>query len=156
AFGTLANFNTLRYTNFYAWATATSAGDVEAGITNKPAVCHLKTDDIYFSVTFTKWGRFGSGGFAYTRSTPAAVAPTPTVSVINPVSVSLSTPVISNGQVSFNYSADPGLRYVVQSTSDFITWNSGTTNAAAVNPVTFTEAAVPDFRFYSVARLPNP
>ena len=236
ATGAIANYSNLTYKTFISWAN--SPGDTAAGILNVQAVCHIKNDDIYFAVKFTAWGRFGSGGFTYTRSTPAAVAPTPTVtitnppsgtvfsapanvkitatasvssgsvtnvsffrgttligsstispysitasnlaaasynltavataagvsatssvvtvSVINPVPVTMTTPVVSNGQVSFSYSADPGLRYTVQSTTDFINWNSGSTNSAAVSSVPFSEAVVPPYRFYRVSRQPNP
>ncbi|MDB6056194.1 MAG: hypothetical protein JWO95_38 [Verrucomicrobiales bacterium] len=237
AFGTLANHSTLTYKPFYTFATASSPGFVAGGILGKDAVCHLKTDDIYLQVHFTAWGSGSSGGFAYTRSTPAAVAPTPTVNItnppssvysapanvkitaiasvssgtvtnvsffrgttligsstvspysitasnlgvgvynltavataagisatspvvtvtiINPVPTILSIPVISNGIVSFNYTADPGILYTVQSTTDFTNWNSGTTNSAAVNPTVFSEPKASNMRFYRVARMPNP
>jgi hypothetical protein len=236
ATGSLANYNTLVYKDFISWAN--SPFDTAAGILNVQAVCHLKTDDIYLSVKFTAWGRFGAGKFTYIRSTAAAVSPTPTVSitnlssgavfaapaninigatasvssgsvtnvsfyrgttliasattapyaatasslpagayaltavataagisatssvvnitVINPAPVTITTPVVSNGQVSFNYSADAGLRYVVQSTSDLSNWSSGSTNVAGSSSVPFNEAVVPNSRFYRVARLPNP
>jgi hypothetical protein len=236
ATGSIANYNTLTYKPFITWAN--SPGDTAAGILNVQAVCHIKSDDIYFAVKFTQWGRFGAGGFAYTRSTPAAVAPTPTVSitnptggtvfsapadikisasasvssgtvtnvsfyrgatligssttapftatatslpagsysltavataagisatssvvtvsVVNPTPVTLTTPVVANGSVSFNYSADAGLKYVVQSSTDLVNWNSGTTNSAGSSSVPFSEAVVPNFRFYRVSRQANP
>src|SRR6185437_13991400 len=50
-------------------------------------IVHLINEHIYFSVTFTAWPQ-GGGAFAYTRSTPAAVAPppppTPSVTITNP------------------------------------------------------------------------
>lgn len=236
ATGTLANYNTLTYKTFINWAN--SPGDTAAGILNVQAVCHIKNDDVYFAVKFTQWGRFGTGGFAYTRSTAVAPPPTPTVTitnppagtvyaapanvklgatasvssgtvtnvsffrgatligssttipfnvvasnltaatysmtavataagvsgtspvfsvtVVNPVPVIMTTPVVSNGAVSFNYSADPGLSYSVQSSDDLVTWNPRTTNAAAVTSVPFTEAVASTNRFYRVARMPNP
>jgi hypothetical protein len=237
AFGTLANTN-LTYKPFYTFATASSPFDVAAGIVGKDAVCHLKTDDIFLLVHFTAWGQNFSGSFAYNRSTPTVVAPTPTifitnppsgtvysapanvkliatasvssgsvtnvsffrgatfvasstlspysvtasnlavgsynftavataagisatspvvnVAVINPVPVTITNFVISNGVVSFNYSADPGLLYSVQSTSNFVNWNSGPTNSAAVNSVPYSTAVVPPNRFYRISRQPNP
>jgi hypothetical protein len=236
ATGALSNYNALTYKTFINWAN--SPGDTAAGILNVQAVCHIKNDDIYFAVKFTQWGRFGAGGFAYTRSTAVAAPPPPavtitnppsgtiyaapanvklgatasvssgtvtnvsffrggtligssttvpfsvvagnltaatysmtavataagvsatsppvSVTVINPVPVTMTTPVVSNGAVTFNYSADPGLLYSVQSSDDFITWNSRSTNAAAVSSVPFTEALASTNRFYRVARLPNP
>jgi hypothetical protein len=54
---------------------------------NKPMVCHLINEEIYFAVTFTAWPH-GGGPFAYTRSTPGSVAPppppTPTVNITTP------------------------------------------------------------------------
>lgn len=47
-------------------------------------VVHLVNEDIYLTLTFSSWGDFGSGGFAYIRSTPSAVTPPPTVSITNP------------------------------------------------------------------------
>jgi hypothetical protein len=236
AFGTLANTN-LTYRPFYTFATASSPNNVAGGVVGKDAVCHLKTDDIFLLVHFTAWGQNGTGSFAYTRSTPAAVAPTPTVfvtnppsgtvysapadvkitaiasvssgsvtnvrifrsgtligtftvspytmtasnldvgtynltavataagisatspvvivSVINPVPVVMTNPVISNGQFSFSYSADPGILYAVESSADLINWTSNATNSAAIDPTFFSEAVVPPYRFYRVARQPN-
>jgi hypothetical protein len=85
----------------------------------------------------------------------SATSPVVTVSIINPVPVTITTPVVSNGQVSFNYSADPGILYTVQSTTDFTNWTSGSTNSAAVESVPFSQAVVPPFRFYRVLRQPN-
>jgi hypothetical protein len=50
----------------------------------QPIVLHLKSDLIYLSVEFTSWA-VTNGGFSYLRSTPALVAPAPTVAITNPV-----------------------------------------------------------------------
>jgi hypothetical protein len=49
-------------------------------------VVHLVSEDTYLTLTFSSWGRFFSGGFAYTRSTPSTVTPppTPTISITRP------------------------------------------------------------------------
>jgi len=79
------------------------------------------------------------------------------VTVVNAVSNVLSSPVVSNGQFAFSYTANPGLTYVVQSTPDFLSWSLGITNVAASNPVTYSESVgANSFRFYRVLRLPNP
>jgi len=79
------------------------------------------------------------------------------VTVVNAVSNVLSSPVVSNGQFSFSYTANPGLTYVVQSTPDVLSWSLGITNVAASNPVTYSESVgANSFRFYRVLRLPNP
>ncbi len=45
---------------------------------NKPMVVHLVKEDIYLSLTFTKWPQ-GGGDFSYTRSTPATAVTPPTI-----------------------------------------------------------------------------
>lgn len=234
ATGTLANTN-LSYKPFITWAN--SPFDTAAGILNVQAVCWITNDNIFLSVKFTAWGRFGAGGFSYTRSTPA-VAPTPTVSltnppsgtvyaapanvkliatasvssgsvtnvsffrggtlvgssslspysvtvsnlavstdnftavataagisatspvvtvtIINPVPIMITNFAVSNGIASFNYSADPGLLYSVQSSGDLVNWTAGPTNSAAVNSVPYSTAIIPPNRFFRVSRQPNP
>lgn len=79
SYGELANYASLTYTT---WAAM--SGNHPPSMVGQNAVLHLITDDIYLSVNFTAWGG-GSGGFAYKRSTPAVVAPAPTVAITNPV-----------------------------------------------------------------------
>jgi hypothetical protein len=80
-----------------------------------------------------------------------------TISVINPVAITFSSPQISNGNFIFNYSADPGLSYLLQKTSDLSTWISLGTNVATSNPVTVTEPILSSGNVYfRVGRLPNP
>jgi len=77
AFGALSDFATLTYQSFDAFRT----GDLNGVLINGGSmVCHLINEDIYLSVHFTAWGH-GGGLIAYTRSTPQAVAPPPTINV---------------------------------------------------------------------------
>lgn len=79
------------------------------------------------------------------------------VTIVAPVAVSLTTPAVSNGLFSFWYSANPGLSYVVKSSSNLVDWLPAVTNVASSSPVLFLEgwgANVP--RYYRVGRLPNP
>ncbi len=80
AFGALANFNTLTYSSLESMRN----GALGVLIVGKPMVMHLIKEDIYMSVVFKTWGQFGSGTVAYTRSTAAAAAPPPTVSLTSP------------------------------------------------------------------------
>jgi hypothetical protein len=84
AFGALSNYATLSYMTFDSLRNSDLAGV----ILNQPMVLHLTNENIYLSVKFTAWGQHGAGGFAYTRST-APAAPTPTVSLTNPVAASV-------------------------------------------------------------------
>ena len=79
------------------------------------------------------------------------------ISVVAPAAVTLSSPVVSNGQFQFTYSADAGLRYVVENSSNLVNWSSLTTNTASGGTVLYGEAFdVNVLRFYRVSRLPNP
>lgn len=77
------------------------------------------------------------------------------ISVVSPVAVSLSSPTVSGGLFSFSYNANPGLRYVVEQSSDLINWTPIVTNTPPSSPVSFSQS-VGAFNFYRVGRLPNP
>jgi len=87
-------------------------------------------------------------------STTSAVV---NVTVINPSAINLSGSGINGGQLSFDYTADVGLTYFVQSSSDLASWVSLVTNTAASSPVSFSAPLDPSGKkFYRVGRLPNP
>jgi len=232
AFGTLANYSALSYQSLESLRNGNLAGV----ILNQPMVVHLINENIYLSLTFTKWGQHGSGGFAYTRSTPTVVV-TPTVTitkpapgatvaapasigltatatggtvtnveffagttslghattapfsitgslpspatyaikavataagvsgtsavvnltVVAPLAVTLTAPTNTGNLLAFSYSANPGLSYVVQRSSNLVNWVSIVTNLATASPVPFSEGLTPNSsRFYRVGRLPNP
>jgi hypothetical protein len=139
AFGALTNYSSLHYTNWLAWLNGASP----TALVGQQVVVHLITDDIYISIQFTKWVPMGSGGFVYQRSTPTPA--------------NLSEPIINNGQFTFSYTADVGISYVVQSSSNLVDWVSLATNVAPGSPVLFTNAVNPaGADFYRVARLSNP
>ena len=78
-------------------------------------------------------------------------------SVVTPIVISNSPPQVTNGQFAFDYSANTGLRYVVQRSANLLDWTSVVTNTATNNPAHFTDDLVPDGSFfYRVGRLPNP
>lgn len=94
AFGTMDNHLALDYEAFSQMrAVAQSLGQhVSDYFLGKSMVMHIINEDIYISVTFTAWPRFGGSTFSYTRSTPAAVAPpppTPTVSITSPTNTAV-------------------------------------------------------------------
>ena len=139
AFGTLTNYASLKYTNWLAWLNGASP----TTLVGQQAVMHLITDDIYISIKITLWNSGGSGGFAYQRSTPTPA--------------SLSGASINNGQFTFNYTADTGISYVVQSSSNLVDWVSLVTNVASASPVPFTDTANSSVAsFYRVGRSAKP
>jgi plastocyanin len=79
------------------------------------------------------------------------------VSGVTPVVIALSGPMITNGQFQFTYTANAGLSYVVQNSSNLASWVPVRTNTALNSNEEFGEAfGVQSLRFYRVERLPNP
>jgi hypothetical protein len=62
--GTTANYSTLTYTNWNAWALDKNGGPPNTVGVN--AVLHLISENIYLDIKFTSWS---SGPFSYQRST---------------------------------------------------------------------------------------
>ena len=78
-------------------------------------------------------------------------------SVVTPTALVVSAPSASSGQIQFNYTASPGLRYVIQNSIDLASWSPLQTNTAASNKVVYGEAFdIRGLQFYRVQRLPNP
>ncbi|HEY4416018.1 MAG TPA: Ig-like domain-containing protein [Verrucomicrobiae bacterium] len=81
-----------------------------------------------------------------------------TVHVINasPVTVG-ATQFASANHFQFSYSADVGLTYLVQVSTNLLDWTPINTNTATVNPTVFTDAnAGRSGAYYRVGRLANP
>lgn len=82
------------------------------------------------------------------------------ITVVTPVAVSLGRPVTSSAtNFQFSYSANVGLSYVIQRSTNLASanWISLVTNTAASNPVVFEDIyATNSSVFYRVGRLPNP
>jgi hypothetical protein len=67
AFGSLADYASLTFTNWEAWN-----GRRPPDMVGREAVMRLVSEDVYLAIRFTSWG-VASGGFSYERSTPAVV-----------------------------------------------------------------------------------
>ena len=103
--GTTANYNSLSYTNWNAWAKIKHLGPPSTVGVN--AVLHLKSDDIYLDLKFTSWDTSGVGGaFSYTRSTPPGGNNPPSVTILNPTT--------RDGAFVFAFSTEAGHPYIVQ------------------------------------------
>ena len=94
-----------------------------------------------------------------TASGVSATSAPVTINVVTPVAVNMSAPLVGgNGQFSLSYSANPGLRYVIERVLEFTTngpqnWTALATNVASSNPQTFTTPATNVRAFYRVGRL---
>ena len=79
------------------------------------------------------------------------------ISVVTPVAVSNFFPRVTNGQFVFDHTANPGLRYAVENTTNFTAWSPLVTNTAVSNSVEVRDSfQVGSLRFYRVGRVPNP
>ncbi len=81
AFGDLSQAESLSYQTLDSMRRNPHLANV---ILNQPMVAHIADGDIYFSIKFTTWGMHGAGSVKYTRSTAAAVAVPPTVTLTSP------------------------------------------------------------------------
>jgi plastocyanin len=87
----------------------------------------------------------------------SATSSVATISVVNPVDVVLSgVQRLSGTNFQFRYTANPGLRYVVECSPILTNWSSVATNRASGASESFTDAINTDRNFYRVRRLPNP
>lgn len=102
-------------------------------------------------------GNYGFSAVA-TDSLGASATNAVSISVVTPVVISLSNPLrLDGGQFQFDYTANAGLRYVVERSSSLTGFTPLSTNTAAGSTVTFTDsAASASLSFYRVGRLPNP
>jgi hypothetical protein len=77
------------------------------------------------------------------------------ITVLASTPLSLGAPAISNGLFSFSYDANPGLSYIVQSSSNLFNWTTLSTNVPSTSPVFFSDTlATTPPRYYRVGRLP--
>jgi hypothetical protein len=138
AFGTLANYASLNYTNWLGMLNGASP----TTLVGQQLIVHLISDDIYISIQFTKWIPMGSGGFTYQRSTQPLI---------------LSGAGVNNGQFKFSYPAVAGLSYVVECSSNLMDWVPLVTNVASGGPVMFSNSFDPSgTQFYRVGQFQNP
>jgi plastocyanin len=119
-----------------------------ANVTSIPysvAVNNLGAGDYTFSAVATD-----NGGLSATNAI--------VVHVVTPVPVVLSAlQRTSPTSFQFSYSANVGLRYVVQRSSDLANFITFVTNTATSNPMTFLDSVVTGaVNYYRVGRLPNP
>ena len=108
-----------------------------------------------------KANNLAAGAYALTAvATAAGISATSAVvnvTVVNPATTSISGVTVTRDQLSFNYSASPGLNYVIQSSSNLVNWVPLMTNVASGGTVSFSNSVnSAAAKFYRVGRLPNP
>jgi plastocyanin len=131
-------------TNVEFFQAATSLGDVTS-IPYSVPMSNLAAADYVLSAVATD-----DSGLNATNSI--------TVHVITPDPIVISGPVFSPpSDFQFSHTANAGLSYVVQQSSNLISWTGISTNLATGSPVLFDDPNATDNPgFYRVGLLPNP
>ena len=150
---------------FAAPANVTISANTPAGgglvtnlvfLTNSAQLASLQTPP--FTITASN---LASGGYAFTAVSTAAglsITSTPlSITVVTAAAVTNTLPAFNAGQFTFSYNANPGLGYVVQSSSNLVDWLPLATNVAASTPVVFIDSSpIGAMHAYRVGRVPNP
>jgi hypothetical protein len=144
-------------------AMMAAAADSDGTITNvqflKDGVVFTNRASLPYSVTVTNLGA-ASYALSAVASDNRGGKGTNVISIsaVTPVAIILSSPQrVSGTNFQFNYSANAGLRYVVERSVNLSNWSSLSTNTAASNPAAFVHTNAPaNPGFYRVGRLPNP
>ena len=138
-------------------ANATVSGGTVTNVTYRAGASVLgSATTAPFNVTASN---LPAGPYALTAvATAGGLSTTSSVvnfTVISAGSILLSSPQITANQFIFSYTANPGLSYVVQSSSTLSNWTSLSTNIAASSLVTVTNPLAPSGAVnYRVGRLP--
>jgi len=103
----------------------------------------------------------GAGAYALTAvATAGGISATSSVvniTVVAPTNITLSSQALAGTQFSFDYTANSGLRYVAENSSNLLDWVSLSTNVAGSTLVHYTDTVTAGAnRYYRVGRLPNP
>jgi hypothetical protein len=144
--------------NVLLQATATIASGTVTNVTfrnNTTVLGSVLSSPFNFTANGLAAGSYAINAVA-TAGGVSATSAVVNISVVTPVAVNLTTPHITGGSFLFNYSANVGLRYVVERSSNLFNWTPIVTNVAGSNPASFSEGVINPGRFYRVGRLPNP
>jgi chitinase len=136
---------TVRKVDFFAGATKLGT------VTNPPS-------SFTFTVTNLAAGSYTLTAVATDNGGATTTSSGVAIRVLTPVPITLSSPQRSSATgFQFQYSATPGLRYVVKRAGTLPNFIPISTNLANSSPVTFLDSnATGAFNFYSVTLLPNP
>ena len=140
----IATSTTGNITNVQFWQGTTLLGNIAPAPFSIP-VTSLTAADYTFSAIANN-----SSGLTATNSIIVHVVD------VNPVTVS-APDFLPPADFQFTYTADVGLTYVVQVSTNLFDWNSINTNLAISSQVIFTDPSAGNTgAFYRVGRLPNP
>ena len=130
-------------------------------VTNVEIFANLVSLGAAHSAQLSITTKLAAGQYALTAVETAGGVPVQSlaanISVVTPVAVALSSPRITGSQFAFDYTANPGLRYVVQYSTNLVNWQPLVTNAPSGIPAHFTNSfSSYGVQYYRVGLLPNP
>lgn len=141
-------------------ASATSASGSVTNVqflSNGSSLGSVTTAPFNFTTAPLSFGVYALTAKATASTGLSATSAPVNITVVTPVGVSNFFPRVTNGQFVFNHTANPGLRYAVENTTNLTAWSPVATNTAASNSVEVIDSfRVGSLRFYRVGRLPNP
>jgi len=151
---------------FPAPATLTlvaTASDTDGSVTNvqffQGATSLTNVANLPYSVSV---GNLSAGDYALSAvasdNSGSKATNSITIRVVTPVGIVMGLANrVSSTIFHFHYSANPGLRYVVQRSGNLQNWTPISTNTATSNPTPFSDnTATGSLNFYRVQLLPNP
>ena len=126
--------------------------------TNSVSVGIVSNAPYNLSLTNVPAGSYTLKAMATDNSSATTTSANVSISVVTPSPITISDAAsLPGGQFRLTYTADAGLRYVVERASVLGTFAGINTNMATGSSVNFTDnAALGDQKFYRVGRLPNP
>jgi plastocyanin len=142
---------------------AATASDTDGSVTNvqffqgAASLTNVATSPYSVSVRNLSTGDYALSAVATDNSASKATNSI-TIHVVTPVAIVLgSANRVSSSIFHFDYSANPGLRYVVQRSENLENWTPIGTNTATSNRTPFSDnAATGSPNFYRVQLVPNP
>ncbi|MDB6110495.1 MAG: Repeat family protein [Pedosphaera sp.] len=140
-------------------ATATSTGGSVTNVQffgNGSPLGSITASPFNFTANGLAAGAYSITAKATAGGVSATSAPV-SITVVNAKPITNFLASVNNGQFTFDHTADAGLRYVVENSTNLISWSSLKTNTATSNSVHVTDSfQVNGLKFYRVGRLPNP
>jgi len=126
--------------------------------TNSVSLGIVSNSPFNFAVINVAAGAYVLTAAATDNSGATNISPGVSISVVDPVPITISDPfLVSATQFRLTYTANSGLKYVVERSSSMTNFSGISTNVATSSSVNFTDSAAVGLQnFYRVGRLPNP
>lgn len=156
-FASPANINVTA--SWYVEAVAVTNVSIfaDSRLVSSQATAYADVGNVTGNIAGLRAGEYSLVSVLYQRSGINSTSAPVTITVVDPVAVSVGSPRVQDGQLAFEYTVNPGLKYVIESSSDLQVWQPVLTNVPTANPAQFSDGYSPDERrFYRVGRLPNP